>query len=165
MRSLFCALALLFLTPILAPAQTNVARYEPQYFLALGGSYNHYATPPQAAGFVSLSVRIAAGTYSISTIDLTQTTSSVRTGLARILTQSGNFTLLAHADGGLTTGTIGASSLVTLGSFSGGGMLLYDLKRVSPRLEHIYLVGVMRLLAINATAVQSVFEFGIGRGF
>lgn len=142
----------------------------PQYFVAMGASYDKYATSgPNSAGWISGAISIgSSGMYSISTIDMTQTSSSLRSGVAKVLVRSGNFILLAHADGGITTGTIsGGSSGVTLGSFSTGGMIAYDLGGAIKPLkgQNVYVVAVVRVLAITSVSVQPIFEFGFAKGF
>jgi hypothetical protein len=156
MRRLF--LAILFLRALTLHAQETI--YQPQFWVGAGLAYNYYAAPSAAAGWISLAVRIADRTYSFSTMDMTRVQASLRTGVSRILTQSGNFTVVALGDAGLTT-----INGVALGSFSGGGMLLYDLGGVSPKLKHSYVTTVMRVIAVNSTSVQPVFEFGISKGF
>jgi hypothetical protein len=140
--------------------------FQPDYLVAAGGSYSKYSSPPVAAGWLSAAVKVADKTYSITTLDMGSTSSSLRTGVARLLKQSGNWTLSLHGDGGVTmpNGALGGTT-VALGSFSAGGMLLYDLGGLSKALAHVYAVGVVRILSINSTSVQPVFEVGIGKAF
>ncbi len=159
-------LAFAFRLAALAQVTTPEIPYQPDYMVAFGGSYSHYETPPVAAGWLSVAVHVADKTYSLTTLDMTKTTSSLRTGVARVVKQAGNWTLSLHADGGLTIGgvSVGTSS-VTVGSWSGGGMLLYDLGGVSKRLGHTYAIGVCRVIAVTANRVSPVFEFGFGKSF
>lgn len=142
---------------VIAAAQTPD---QPQFFVAAGGSYSHYTAPPVAAGWMTFGIKVADKTYSFSTIDMTPTVATARTGVSRVLVQSGNVTLMALGDAGMAT--LGG---VTLGSFSGGGLLIYDLAGVNKRLAHIHVVALVRVVAINATMVQPTFGLGIGRSF
>lgn len=163
------AIAFLLLITFAGVAHAQTPVPDPQYFLAAGGSYNRYALDqPMAAGWLSGAVKVAANTYQITTLDLTQTTASLRAGVAQRILQSGNFTLLLHADGGFSTGTgVGSSPAVTLGAFSGGGMILYDLGGLIKAFQgkQLYAVGVLRILGVSSAAVQPVFEFGVGKAF
>ena len=158
----------LCLLAVSAFAQTAPAY--PSYFVGAGASYNRYATgTPTAAGWTTAAVHLGSGVYSITTIDQTSTAASLRTGIAKIIAQTGNFTLMLHADGGVTTGTTAtaASSSVALGSFSGGGLIMYDLGGLSAKLKGrgFYALGLVRILAISSAAVQPVYEFGFGKAF
>jgi len=146
----------LALSPAFSQVPEAPAPFQPQYWIGAGTSYNYYATPSVAAGWISFGARVADRTYSFSTLDMTQTQASIRTGVSRILAQSGPVSLLMLGDAGITT-----LSGVALGSFSGGGMLLYDLGAFSKRLKHVYATGVMRVIGVSSTAVQPVFEVGI----
>lgn len=157
-------LALLVVVPTFA--QTPADHTDPAtYFVGVGSSYNRYATPPAASGWLSVGAKLSPGLYSITTLDMTSTSSSLRTGLAKLVKQSGNFSLFIHADGGFVSGSVTGGTGATLGSFSGGGMIMYDLSGVSKKLQHTYAVGVVRILSITSTSVQPVFEFGFGRSF
>jgi hypothetical protein len=159
-------LVLLFLMTLGALAQEP----NPTYFIGAGAAYSKYAQPtPMSSGWATVAVQTSAssGIYSITTIDMTSTTSSLRTGVAKLLMKSGNFTLMAHADGGITTGSALAGSAVTVGSFSGGGLLIYDMGGLVKawKGQGINAVAVVRVLAITAASVQPVFEFGFGKTF
>jgi hypothetical protein len=160
MRILFCTLALLFLATILAMAQTNSVdtAYQPQFVLSAGAGWNHYAAP-QSAGWMTFGARIADGTYSLTSIDMTSQTSSIRTGLSRVLIRQGYFTLTALGDAGIASGSGTAGA-----AFSGGGSVLYDISRWS-KVEHTYLIGTVRVLKTTLTEVQPVFALGIGKAF
>ena len=137
-------------------ALAAVCQAQPQVFLGGGLSYSRYAAPPVAAGWTTLAVRIGSSpVYSFSTIDLSATTASPRTGAAYLAVQSGRTSLLALADAG-----VALSGGLTLGSFGGGPVIVHQLGK-SPW----YLIGVMRLTAVSSTAVKPVFELGIGRAF
>ena len=151
---IICILAALSLPTFAQDA--SQASFQPPYWLGAGTSYNYYSTPSVAAGWVSFAAKVADRTYSFSTIDMTQTQASIRTGVARVLAQSGSVSLMALGDAGLTT-----VSGVALGSFSGGGILLYDLGTFSKRLNHVYATGALRVISVSSTSVQPVFEVGL----
>jgi hypothetical protein len=136
------------------------APIQPQYWVGGGATYNRAAAPPTGAGWLSFGAHVADRTYSFSTLDMTATTSSIRTGVARILTQSGSFTLMALGDAGVTT-----IAGVALGSFSGGGLVLYDLGSVSKKLAGVQAVAVVRVVGVTATSVNPIFEIGFGKAF
>lgn len=132
----------------------------PTTLICAGASYNTNVKPSLAAGFTSISLQVGSSTsrtYSISTLDFTATTSSMRTGVAYAIVQLHGVTLLAHTDGGVTT-----SSYAALGSFSGGGILTYNLGHKFKVLEKIYVFGVVRILVVSSTAARPVYELGIG---
>jgi hypothetical protein len=168
MKRMFACLLLVTVSISAQTVAPPAASPNPQYLIGFGASYNKYAATPTAAGWVTAAVATSqdSGIYSITTIDMTQTSSSLRTGIAKLLLQNGNWTLMAHADGGITTGTLaGTVSAVTLGSFSGGGLVLYDLGGVWKKAAGVKAIGVLRVLAITSAAIQPVFEFGIGKTF
>jgi hypothetical protein len=139
----------------------------PSYFVSTGGGYTRNATPNAAEGWVSAAIQVGNNSpyYSITTVDLTSATSSIRTGLAKIFSQSGNFTLLGRMDAGISTVT------PTIGNFSGGAILLYNMKGFSTKLNNIYLLGEIRISAATSTTVAMPnqvtpgFYFGIGKSF
>lgn len=143
----------------------NAVPYQPDYWIGLGGSYSKYSAPPTAAGWVTAAVRVSDKTYSITTIDMMSNSSSLRTGVSRVLKQTGNWTVSLHADGGITRPIGVDNGVVAVGSFSGGGLLMYDLVGVSKKLEHVYIVGVVRIVSVTSSDVKPVFEIGIGRSF
>ena len=144
-------------TPAPAPAY-------PSYFVSAGGGYTRGSTTP-AEGFISAAIGIGGGNYSITTVDMFATASTVRTGIAKIMSQSGNFTLLARIDAGIQTTT------PVIGSFSGGGILMYNLKGLSSKLANAYVFAEARITgSSSATAaapsqVYPGFFLGVGRSF
>jgi len=147
-------------------AQTAAPVY-PSYFVSTGGGYTRNATPNAAEGWVSAAVQVGTNSpyYSITTVDLTSTNSSIRTGLAKIFSQSGNLTLLGRMDAGISTIT------PVIGNFSGGALLLYNMKGLSPRLSNVFLLGEIRISAATSTTASAPnqvtpgFYFGIGKSF
>jgi len=147
-------------------AQSSAPVY-PGYFISAGGGYTRNATPNAAEGWISAAVQIGDNSpyYSITTVDMTSTTSSIRTGVAKIFSQSGNLTLMGRMDAGLST----VSPII--GNFSGGGIILYNMKGISSKLTNIYLLGELRISAATSTTaaapnqVTPGFYFGIGKSF
>lgn len=166
--------ALAFLAALSACAQTpnplptgSGVTYTPTYFVGAGVSYNRFAAPSNnTAGWATVGLQIGgplSRLYSVNTVDITPATTSMRIGLGYILAQFHGISLLTHVDGGFTTVNSAA-----LGTFSGGAMAMYDLGhiRYSPAaLKHIQLVGVVRIVAVTAVAIEPVYEFGFGKTF
>jgi hypothetical protein len=156
---------LLAASAVLAIGQTNPVY--PNYFVSAGGGYTRNASPGAAEGWVSAAMQIGTNSpyFSITTVDMNGATSSIRTGIAKMFSQSGNITLLGRLDAGVSTIS------PVIGNFSGGAILLYNLKGVSPRLDGIHLLGEVRIsgaTAVTATVPNQVtpgFYFGIGRSF
>jgi hypothetical protein len=157
----------LLLAAFAAASFGQTAPVYPSYFISTGGGYTRNATPNAAEGWVSAALQVGSNSpyYSITTIDMTSTTSSIRTGLAKIFSQSGNVTLLGRVDAGISTVT------PTIGNFSGGAILLYNMKGFSPKLNNLFLVGELRISAATSTTattpnqVTPGFYFGIGKSF
>jgi hypothetical protein len=151
-------------TPATATTAASTVVY-PAYMVASGGGYTRNATPQAAEGWVSAALGLGAGNYSITTIDMTSTTSTIRTGFAKVFSQSGNFTLMGRVDAGVSTIT------PVIGSFSGGAILLYNMKGFSPKLANLFLLGELRISGVTATtaavpnAVTPGFYFGVGKSF
>ena len=139
----------------------NTINYAPGYFVGAGAEYNRYNTAaPAVAGWTTFAAQVGQSkVYSWSTIELTSATSTARTGAGYLFAQTGNWSLLALGDAGLAI-----SPTATLGSFSGGGAIFYD---IGQRLNkgHLYLVGLMRVTVITSNSVQPVFGFGVGKSF
>jgi hypothetical protein len=137
----------------------------PGYFISAGGGYTRNALPNAAEGWVSAAVGLGGGNYSITTVDMTALTSTVRTGFAKIFSKSGNFTLMGRVDAGIST----VAPLV--GSFSGGAIVLYNLKGLSPKLANVYALGELRITGATSTSasvpgqVVTGFYFGVGKSF
>jgi hypothetical protein len=137
----------------------------PGYMIAAGGGYTRNATPNAAEGWVSAALGLGGRNYSITTVDMTSTTSTIRTGFARVFSQSGNFTLMGRVDAGLST------LPPVIGSFSGGALVVYDMRGFSPKLANLFVIGEMRISGVTATtaavpnAVTPGFYFGVGKSF
>lgn len=137
----------------------------PAYFLSFGAGYTRNAVPRIAEGFVSAAIGLGGGNYSITTIDMTAQTSAIRTGFGKVLSQSGNFILLARVDAGISTVN------PVIGSFSGGGIIMYDMKGIAKALAGTYAFGEVRIMGAtqSTTAIPNQvtpgFYFGFGKSF
>src|SRR5208283_1954114 len=134
-------------------AQTpDAVTYTPSYLAGAGVEYNRYNTAgPAMAGWTTFAVEVGQSkVYSWSTIELTSTTSTVRTGAGYLFAQTGNWSLVALGDAGLAV-----SPIATLGSFSAGGAMFYDIGQRFNK-GHLYLIGVMRVTSITSNSVQPV---------
>ena len=155
-----CAITVTVAAASCLDAQTPI-NYAPGYFVGSGVEYNRYNTAgPSIAGWTTFAVQVGQSkVYSWSTVELTSATSTARTGAGYLFAQAGNWSLVALGDAGLAI-----SPAATLGSFSGGGALAYD---IGQRLNkgHLYLMGVMRVTVITSNSVQPVFGFGVGKTF
>jgi hypothetical protein len=139
----------------------------PQYFVSTGGGIARNATPAVAEGWVSAAMQIGTNSpyYSITTVDMTSASSTIRTGLAKIFSQSGNVTLMGRLDAGVST----ISPII--GNFSGGAILLYNMRGFSKKLSGIFLLGEIRITGATASTaaapnqVNTGFYFGVGKSF
>lgn len=136
----------------------------PSYFMAIGGGYSPTASVKTAGanaeGWVSASLQIGKDSpyYSVTTIDMTGAANTMRTGVARVMAQSGSLTMLARVDAGIST------PLPTIASFSGGAIFMYKL----PKLTGWYAIAEARITANPAGpagAVNLGMYVGIGRSF
>jgi hypothetical protein len=99
--------------------------------------------------------------YSYTTLETTATAATLRTGIGYRFLQSGYWSAVALGDAGVLDGA-GA----TLGSFSGGGLLLYDVgSRLTKDGRHFYVAAGVRLLNITGQTVQPVGVVMLGAGF
>jgi hypothetical protein len=135
------------------------AQTVPPDWVGAGGGYNPSGSPKVTA-WTSFAILVneASQLYSYSTYDVIPQRNAVpvtsaRTGAATVLRKFGPSVYL------LGFATIGAatSSTATLGSFSGGGILLYRFK------PGWTVEGAVR--AVNGAVTGKVVEFGFGRTF
>ena len=131
---------------------------DPAFIVAAGVDYNQGATP-KVAGWTSVAFEALPGLYSITTLDQTLRTSSLRSGAAKKLMSRGTFIFLMHVDAGVTITASGASSSVA-GSLSAGPMLAWKL----PLLKNVYALAVVRLVANTASTVRPLYEVGFAWG-
>lgn len=142
---LLLAAAPLFAQPQALPAVVAVA----------GGSYNRYAQPRQAAGFVSLLKQLGDSRgYSFTTVEFTPAAYTIRTGVAYVTVQAGPFALLSLVDGG----TAVANSSATV-AFSGGGAASLRLG-----LSGWHVFAAVRMASVG-TQVKPIGEIGLARSF
>lgn len=128
----------------------------PSNWVGAGGGYNPSGSPKGTAwaSFATL-VAPSAGLYSYTTYDVVPNrdsvpTSSTRTGLAMVIHQYGkNLFLVGFVNGGMSQ-----TATATLGSVSGGGLLLYKFK------NNMTFEAGYRGVSNSTTA--RVFEFGLG---
>lgn len=162
---------------------------DPSMFLAFGGGGSPY-TDLHYGVTGSFGVRIADGTFSVTSLDMGSkftsvpqlnaagnpvldkagapvmtnsraVISTIRTGVQKRLIQSGAVGVYASLDAGISAGA-GA----TTGAFSGGGTVTYDI----PKHPNLFAYGNMRILktpqndpsASNPAVVQTAFSIGIG---
>lgn len=161
MRLIWVLLAALAAAGSLAAQTDNTVGYAPSYFVGAGAEYNRYNTAgPAVAGWTTFAVQVGQSkVYSWSTIELTSATSTARTGAGYLFAQTGNWSLVALGDAGLAV-----SPVATLGSFSVGGAVFYDIGQRFNQ-GHLYLTGIMRVASITSNSIQPVFEFGVGKSF
>jgi hypothetical protein len=144
-----------------APAVTGL----PQYVFGSGETFSPYSSAPTLLGKSStigtFGVRVASSNvYSWTSMQLVPGVTSgaiVTTGAAYVAFQSGKFSLLAIGQAGLSVG-----STVTLGTFSGGGLLTYQLGAAA---NNTFLTFGMTVTGISGNTVQPSFGVGIARGF
>jgi hypothetical protein len=149
-----------------APAVPVIAGL-PSYFAAAGYGFAPTSSISTATasteGWISMGVQIAATNYySVTTVDMSSSANIIRTGFARVMAQSGNMTLLARVDGGISTPT------PTISSFSAGGIVTYNLKGLSPKLAGTFFVGEIRMTASPSGPAGSVnigAYFGVLKSF
>ena len=152
-------LALLFALPLVA--QSFEA---PQYYLGASASYDYYGKTGIAAS-TDVAVRMGQSkVYSFSSIDLPRSklgTPNVRTGLATILAQRGNFAVVVFGNAGIAT-----VSTSLLGSVGAGAFIAYDLgSRLTKGTSHFYLTLGERILNITSQSITPAFTVGLGLGF
>lgn len=158
-------IALLVSALALSAQTTTPAPTYPSYFVSAGGGYTRNATPQAAEGFISTAIGLGGGNYSITTIDMTSTSSTIRTGIAKIFAQSGNFSLLGRIDAGIST------VAPVVGSFAGGAVFMYNLKGLSSALANTFAFAEVRITGASTTTtaapnqVTPGFYVGIGRSF
>lgn len=142
-----------------AYAQTP-APFIPDYVVGTGVSYDYYGKTGFAAN-TEIGIHVKGGTFSYTSLEMTATTATLRTGAAIIAKQVGYWALIGLADAGLATG-----SGSTVGSFSGGALISYDVgARVTKGVQHFYINVGARVLALTGTNVNPIFEITFMKGF
>ena len=158
-------LMIVFILMALPLAAQTPAPFVPSYFTLAGISYDYYGKTGFAAqttfGAKITSAENKFPLYSFSTLELTRDIATLRTGAAYAFYQQGNWSLVGLGDAGLATGT-GA----TLGTYSGGGFLAYDVGgKVTKGNSHFYVAFGGRVLNITSQTVQPIFTITFGPGF
>ncbi len=141
-----------------AQGPPTVADTTPTYIIAGGVGYSPYtAGITGVSGIGIFAVHIAkSNLLSWSTMQMVpgqKTGANVRTGLGYIVYQGGPWSLTAIADAGVAMG-----GAVTLGTFSGGGVLAYEFK---PKL---YFTVGLSIVQVSSNLVQPSFGFGFAKG-
>lgn len=135
----------------------------PSLFAAAGGGFAPVSSLKSASstaeGWVSMAFQMGANSpyYSITTIDLTSANNAIRTGFARVMSQSGNLTLMARVDAGVST------AAPVISSFSAGAIFAYNIKK-----SGLYVIAEPRITANPAGPAGTVnlgFYLGIGKSF
>ena len=132
----------------------------PTIFVGAGAGISPYATGQKYSGIGTLAIRIAGSNIlSWSTLQMIpgQTTgATLRTGIGYVVRQQGRWGVTAIADAGVATG-----GTVTLGSFSGGGVVTYEVNQV----QHLYITAGISIVAVTSSLVQPSFGIGFTKGF
>lgn len=157
---LFTAL-LLAAAAAIAQTAPAPATYQPNYFLLGGVSYDYYGQSSTA--LTEFGAQIANNTYSVTDVNIGNRTASssasLATGVLRVLMQTGNWTVGALGQAGVTTG-----SGVTLGTFGGGPKLAYDVGQAFKK-GHFWVSLSAAIQSITATQVKPVFQLSFGPTF
>ncbi|MES2136114.1 MAG: hypothetical protein V4502_03515 [Pseudomonadota bacterium] len=154
----FVLLALAMSVP--ARAQTP-APFQPQYYLGTGITYDYYG-PTGFAANTEFGARVSGDVYSYSTLELTRTVATIRTGAAYAFMKQGRWLALALGDAGLASG----AGQPLLGSFSGGGMLAYDIgAKLTHETSHFYIGVGGRVISTGGQTVQPIFAITLGKAF
>ena len=139
-------------------AQGSTA-FVPSYYVGTGVTYDYYGKTGFAAS-TEFAAKVSGTVYSYTTLELTASTATLRTGAAYLFSQTGLWSLLALGDAGLATG-----QGPTLGSFSGGGFVFYDIgSKVTKGVDHFYIGVGGRIISTGANP-QPIFEVTFGKGF
>lgn len=140
----------------------NGGSFQPAYYIGTGATYDYYGKTGIAAN-TEIGIRIGStNVYSYTTLELTLATSTLRTGAAYLFYQTGNWSLMALGDAGLSA----SSANPTLGSFSGGGLVLYDVgARVTKGASHFYIGAGGRLVSTTSLGQQPIASITFGKGF
>lgn len=133
----------------------------PQYYVGSGAVYDYYGKTG-FAGITSFAARISTSSvYSYSTLEMSRDQSALRTGAGYLFINQGNWSLMALGDAGVATG-----SGPTLGSFSGGGFLNYDIgARLTEGKQHFFISVGGRVLNTSSQGPQPIFTILFGKGF
>lgn len=127
----------------------------PDFFVATGAGVTPQAVSAPT-GWVNFAAKMRGNTYSYNTVDMSATKSTLRTGFAQMLKDSGRYKLLALVDAGVAAG-----DTVALGSYSAGFVFAYE---VRPGVHAVFVQRIMHINSVDNT-VQPAFMFGVGKSF
>jgi len=147
--------------PAPAPVAAPAVAY-PSTWYGVGAAWNSAASPKfNGWGSLAILAQKSVPLYSFTSYDVNavrsgkgyQLKDSARTGVAMVIKQIGPANVLALGDAGAAT-----SNTATTGAFSGGGGIVVKLGG-----GKWTLCGFARVLKINGSANQTVYELGFGR--
>ena len=158
MRSIF--LTFLLAGSLLAQGPSPAPSISPapiQTFAGGGASYNRQGSPKVTGWFVFAQRVGTSSTFSYSAVDLLYQakrlpTTSFETGVAQYMRPIGSAALYGLAAAGAS-----ATGQSITGSFSGGGMLVYNVPS-----KNIALTFPFRIIKVNSNATQYSVGVGIG---
>ena len=133
---------------------------EPSYVIGSGVSYNYYGK----TGFAlqqTFAAKVSTHIYSYSTLSNTSTTSAVSTGASYCPLTTG-FTTICFLG---TAGVLGGSGGPTLGQFTGGGTIMYDIGQKLKSGHHYYIVGGLVIQNVTSQTVNPIYGIGFAAGF
>lgn len=131
------------------PAITIAPLVCPNFMVGAGGGYSRNAKPNAAEGWIEGSFGLGGCNFSVTTVDMTSSTNTIRTGFMKLFAHSGNWWIGGRIDAGVSTVS------PVIGSFAGGFVVLYDLKKVSKNLAGMFLSGEVRIIGVtSSTAAQ-----------
>ena len=135
-----------FAASMLGQTTTPTIAGLPNYWGAVGGGYTQHG---YAEGVVSFGVNIGGNYYSKTTFDVFKLYTSVRTGFCKAMAQSGNSTLLACVDAGISTGT------PVIGNFTGGATYVYNIGNKYKSLAGTFVAAEFRVTGSTASTIAA----------
>ena len=154
-------------TPAITPAITPDAlpASAPTFLFGAAVGINPYATSGKYSGVGTFAVRIpGSNLWSWSTLQMVPgvtTGAMLSTGAAYTVKVQGPWSITAILNAGITTANPTTGSGVTLGTFSGGGVVSYTVSEANK----LYVTAGMTVTAISGAVVQPSFGIGLAKGF
>ena len=149
-----CLIVLIFAGPLLAQP------IAPRCWIGGGAGWSRFQTP-QTSLWQSLGVHVGRGYYSYWALDTTRRSSSLRTGVAKMLVvNQDRFGLLALVDAGVDSAGAAAGAI-----YGGGVIVTYALPGPVPGL---HLAVAVRIYKGNTTVpndVRPVYSVGFAKTF
>jgi hypothetical protein len=147
---------------VVSPSTPSPTVFTPAYLVGSGISYDYYGK----TGFAleqTFAARLTSTSkvYSFSTLANTQSQAAISTGAAYNFVQNGNWSLTALGTAGLTSG----SGSPTLGQFTAGGTIMYDIGARLKSTNHYYIVGGVSILNVTSQTVKPIYGIGFAAGF